>query len=53
MKLIITLKKEVADEAEGQALYEVVKNWLVDKPDVEASAYTTSNLETTPIPDGG
>lgn len=51
MRLVITLRKEVADEQEASNLYEVVKQWLVNKPDIKVSGQVSSDLETIPPPE--
>ena len=45
MKLTIVLRKDVADEAEGQAVFDIVKTRLADRPDVEISGSTSSQCE--------
>lgn len=43
--LTITLRKEVATEEEGKALYNIVKLKLEDKPDVQLSAQITNHID--------
>jgi len=48
MLLVIMLEKEVADEAEGQAVFAIVKQQLADRPDVKVSGNVTNNLKNEP-----
>ena len=45
MLLTIALRKEVPDVETAQALYELVKNRLADKPDVTVNGQVTETLE--------
>lgn len=44
MKLVITLRKEVADRNEGEQIYELVKQKLADQPDVKVTAHVTNHF---------
>lgn len=44
MELIITLRKEVADQPEGETLYEFVKDKLKDKPDVKVTGMVNNHF---------
>ncbi len=44
MKLVITLRKEVADRDEGETIYELVKTRLADRPDVEVHGHVTNHF---------
>jgi len=44
MQLVITLRKEVEDREEGEALYELVKQRLEDRPDVEVRGHVTNHF---------
>ena len=48
MDLIITLRKEVPDEATAQQIFELVQNRLADYPDVTIQAHTTMRLPVSP-----
>ena len=48
MELIITLRKEVADEAEADTLYNIVKAKLADNPDVGVTAHTSQKIPRPP-----
>lgn len=48
MELIITLRKEVADREEGEALYEFVKDKLKDKPDVKVTGMVNNHFVEEP-----
>ena len=45
MKLIIILRKDVENEAEGTTLFELVKQKLADRPDITVTAQVTTTLE--------
>lgn len=51
MKLVITLRKEVADRDEGEALYQLVKQKLSDRPDVKISGHVTNHFLEEPEPE--
>jgi len=42
--LIVTLRKEVADNEAGKAVYDLVKTRLAEYPDVEISAHVTNHF---------
>ena len=44
MVLTVTLKKDVADVAEGNALAETVKQKLADHPEVSISAMLSNHI---------
>lgn len=44
MILIIVLKKEIADPDEGNFIYNLVKERLADRPDVEVRGHVTNHL---------
>jgi len=53
MKLTITLRKDVADRVEGEAIYDLVKTRLADRPDVEVHGHVTNHfIEPEPEPPG-
>lgn len=45
MYLTITLRKEVADRDEGHTIYELVKQRLSDRPDVETHGHVTNHFD--------
>ncbi len=45
MQLVITLRKEVADRDEGEALFTLVKTRLEDKPEVKVTGHVTNHFE--------
>lgn len=45
MYLVITLRKEVPDKEAGKAIYELVKQRLADRPDVETSGHVTNHFD--------
>lgn len=48
MELIITLRKKVADQAEGEQLYEFVKDKLKDKPGVKVTGMVNNHFVEEP-----
>lgn len=48
MRLVITLAKEVADEAEGQALLDQLLNVIASVPDIFMTAQVSNDLDTLP-----
>lgn len=44
MLLFITLRKEVEDENEGRAIYELVKQKLADRPDVKIAGHVNNRF---------
>ncbi len=47
--LVVTLRKEVTDEAEAKALTAIVKQRLEDHPTIEINAMTTQRFEDEPV----
>lgn len=45
MYLIITLRKEVADSAEGKAIFDLVKNRLTDKPEIIVTGSVANHFD--------
>jgi len=50
MMLTVTLRKEVPDRDAGKALYDIVKQRMADKPDVDVRGHVANHfdLEETP-----
>lgn len=48
MKLIITLQKEVTDEAEAETLVTIVKGQLEPYPNIEINANVIQEITPTP-----
>jgi len=48
MDLIITLRKEVADEEQAEIIYDLVKTRLADYPDVIITGHTSKRLTENP-----
>lgn len=44
MQLVITLRKEVADREAGEAIYELVKQKLEDRPDIKITGHVTNHF---------
>jgi len=45
MQLCITLRKDVADRDEGNAIYELVKEKLEDRPDIIVTGHVTNHFD--------
>lgn len=45
MHLIITLRKEVPDREAGKAIYDLVKQRLIDKPQVIITGHVTNHFD--------
>lgn len=45
MFLIITLRKEVPDRDTGKVIYELVKQKMADRPDVEIQGHVTNHFD--------
>lgn len=45
MFLIITLRKEVPDRDAGKAIYDIVKDRMADRPDVELTGHVTNHFD--------
>lgn len=45
MYLVITLRKEVPDRESGKAIYDIVKERLADRPDVEIKGHVTNHFD--------
>ena len=48
MELIITLRKEVEDREEGEALYNFVKEKLAEKPNVKVTGMVNNHFVEEP-----
>lgn len=47
MELIIVLRKEVESEAQGQALYDIVKQQYAENPEINVSGSVSNQLIET------
>lgn len=45
MTLVIVLRKEVPDRAAGEAIFELVKTRMEDRPDVKIIGHVTNHFE--------
>lgn len=45
MYLVITLRKEVPDRETGKVIYELVKQKMSDRPDVEIRGHVTNHFD--------
>ncbi len=50
MQLVITLRKEVADQPEGEQLFELVKQKLEDRPDIIVTGHVTNHFTESEEP---
>lgn len=44
-QIIITLRKEVADEAGARAVYQTVKQKMADNPDITITGHISNHLD--------
>lgn len=47
MYVVITVRKPVEDAAEGEWIYNFVKERLADRPDVEVTGHVTNHFTET------
>lgn len=45
MYLVITLRKEVEDRDAGKVIYDLVKQRMTDRPDVEVTGHVTNHFD--------
>lgn len=45
MQIIITLRKEVPDQAAARAIYDLVKQKLQDRPDIELNGHCSNHFD--------
>lgn len=45
MFVIITARKEVADTTAGRAIYDLVKQKMADRPDVELTGHVSNHFD--------
>jgi hypothetical protein len=45
MYLIVTLRKEVLNKVSAKTMVEVVKNKLIDHPEINITAHTTDHFD--------
>jgi len=50
MQLVITLRKDVADQAEGEQTFELVKQKLEDRPDIQITGHVTNHFPESEEP---
>lgn len=48
MQLVITVRKDVTDRDEGEALYEKVKQRMQDHPEIKITAHVTNHFVEEP-----
>ena len=51
MELVITVRKKVEDQPQGQEIFELVKQKLEDRPDIKVTGHVTNHFnieEPTP-----
>lgn len=52
MQLVITLRKEVADQPEAERIYELVKQKLKDRPDIKLTGHCSNHFAVPEEPNG-
>lgn len=45
MYLVITLRKEVPDKEAGRVIYDLVKQRMVDRPDVQVAGHVSNHFD--------
>ena len=45
MYLVITIRKPVPDRESGKAIYDTVKEWLADRPDLTLTGHVTNHFD--------
>lgn len=45
MELVITVRKQVEDQARGQEIFELVKQRLEDRPDIKVTGHVTNHFD--------
>lgn len=45
MYLVITLRRPVDDQAQGTQIYELIKERLTDRPDVDVTGHVTNHFD--------
>lgn len=51
MYLVITLRREVADRVAGKTIYDLVKERMVDRPDVIVTGHVTNHFDLESPPE--
>ncbi len=49
MQLVITLRKDVADQEEGEQVFETVKQKLEDRPDIKVTGHVTNHFPESEV----
>lgn len=45
MNLVITLRKEVPNREAGEEIFELVKQRMIDRPDVKVTGHVTNHFD--------
>jgi len=45
MQIIITLRKEVPDQAAARAIYDLIKQKMADRPDVKVTGHCSNHFD--------
>lgn len=53
MELVIVIRKKVEDPAEGNFIYQMVKERLNDRPDVKVTGHVTNHFVAEEPPPNG
>jgi len=51
MYCVITIRKDVADQAEGKRLFDAVSEKIADVPDIETHAHVTNHFSLQEAPE--
>jgi len=51
MYLVITIRKPVSDSDQGELIYELVKQKLSDRPDLQITGSVNNHYDMEPEPD--
>jgi len=51
MQLVITVRKEVEDREQGEAIYNLVKQKLADREDLTITGHVTNHFDLEPKPE--
>lgn len=52
MQIVITLRKEVPDQAAARVIYDLVKEKMADRPDVILSGHCSNHFDLDAQPPG-
>lgn len=50
MQLVVTLRKDVPDQETGEAIFDLVRQRLADRPDIQITGHVTNHFPEPPPP---